>query len=99
MDELKNTLEPTPKPKTFLCKLISYLIVALLYGLPFIFGIIGYVKYDLFIGFCLLCFGYLLNGIIHSKLRLLSIPPDQREISFSSHEIARWFVSRYLICK
>lgn len=92
-------IEPTPKLKSFTCKLIVYLMILGLYGLPFVFGFIGWANYDMFIGFCFLCFGYLVNGVIHSKLRQLSIPLDQREISFSSFEIAKWFVARYLACK
>lgn len=98
-EEYVPVIEPTPEPQKFTCKVIAWLMVLALYGLPFVFAFIGWVEYDLFIGFCFLCFGYLTNGVIHSKLRQLSIPSDQLEISFSSIEIAKWFVSRYLVCR
>lgn len=97
MDEIK-TIEPTPCAKSFTCKLLVGLVSACLYLLAYVLALLGWFWYDFFIGFCFLCFGYLLNGIIHSKLRQLSVPNDQSEISFSSYELARWFVIRYLKC-
>lgn len=43
-------------------------------------------------------FGYLLSGVLGSKMRQLGIPKDQQEISFTAFEIARWYVVRYLCC-
>jgi hypothetical protein len=44
-------------------------------------------------------FGYLLVGLVSSKMRHLSVPQDQREISFNSLELARWFTLGYLLCE
>lgn len=92
-------IENPPETKSFTCKALIYLVVSLLYGLPFILAFLGWVQYDIFIGFCFFCFGHLVNGVIHSKLRQISVPIDQRETSFSSLEISKWFVLRYLLCR
>lgn len=91
-----STIENTPEPKNGKCKAIVLLITICLYALPFILGLYGWFNYEWFIAFGLFCFGYILNGIIHSKLRQISIPPDQLERSFSSYEVASWFVSKYI---
>lgn len=98
IEEAPQIIESPPEPSNFTCKALVYLVVALLYGLPFILGFFGWFYYNLFIGFCFLCFGYLANGVIHSKLRQASLPLDQQETSFSSFEISKWFVARYLLC-
>lgn len=99
MEEEPQIIENPPEPTNFTCKALVYVVVALLYGFPFILAIFGWIRYDLFIAFCFLCFGYLANGVIHSKIRQTSVPLDQRETSFSSLEISKWFVARYLLCK
>lgn len=99
MDDEFQVVENAPKPKSFTCKALVYSITLLLYGLPFLSAFIGWVWYDFFIAFCFLCFGYLVNGVIHSKMRQVSVPIDQRETSFSSYEMAKWYVARYLLCQ
>lgn len=91
--------EPTPKLKSSSCKLLALAFVVVLYSIPFIFGFVGWVYYDGFVGFGFFCLGYLVNGIVHSKIRQMSIPLDQLENSYTTKEIATWFVSRYLMCR
>lgn len=92
-------IEPVPEPESLSCKLTAFLLAFCLYALPFVLGVFGYMKYDWFIGVCFFAFGYLINGIIHSKLRLLCIPKDQLQNSFTTVEVAKWFVSNYIGCK
>lgn len=93
------TIEATPKPKGFTCKLYVWGLAIFIYAFPFVLGIVGVIYFGWFIGFCFLCLGYLINGVIQSKLRQLSLPLDQIETSFSTYEISCWFVDRYLMCE
>lgn len=94
-----DTVENTPKPKSFTCKLLAIVLNIFLHVAPLIFGILGVSYFDWFIGFCFLALGYILIGFVQSKLRELSLPIDQLETTFSNYEISCWFVDRYLMCK
>lgn len=93
-----HTYEPTPTPKTLRCKLFAWGIGLGIWGGPFVLVVLGWWKFHWSAGALGGLFGYLLAGIISSKMRQLSIPQDQREISFTSFEIAKWYVVRYLCC-
>lgn len=99
MNEEPIIFEPTPELKKTSCKMLAWALVAGLYSVPFVFGFVGWSYYDEFVGFGFFCLGYLVNGIIHSKIRQISIPIDQLENSYTTREIATWFVVRYLVCK
>lgn len=94
-----NTIENAPKPKGFTCKLLAIILTIVLHVTPLFFGILGVIYFDWFIGFCFLSLGYIITGVVQSKLRELSLPLDQLETTFSNYEISCWFVDRYLICK
>lgn len=91
--------QPTPKLKNSSCLFLAWILIGCLYALPFMCGLFGWYYYDDFIGFGFFCLGYLVNGIIHSKIRQISIPIDQLENSYSTKEIVYWFMYRYLMCK
>ncbi len=99
MSEEPTIFEPAPKLESFTCKVLVWVLIVGLYSVPFVFGCFGWSYFNVFVGFGFFCFGYLVNGIIHSKLRQFSIPPDQFENSYSTKEIACWFVHRYLMCR
>ena len=69
-----------------------------LWSAPVVLTVLGWWKFHWSVGVLGGLFGYLLAGIISSKMRQLSIPKDQREISFNAFEIAKWYVVRYLCC-
>lgn len=54
-----------------------------------------YLKFDYFIAGGGLLLGFILFGIIVSKLRTLSIPISNSEFSYSDKEVAIWYLSRY----
>jgi hypothetical protein len=93
-----HTLEPTPNPESFTCKALAWAIGAGISFGPWILLIWGAWNFHWSVGVGFGLFGYLLAGVISSKIRHLSVPFDQREISFSTYELARWFVVRYLMC-
>lgn len=94
-----HTLEPTPNPKRFTCKALVWIITVLISLGPWLLLAWGAWNYHWSVGVGFGLFGYLLAGVLSSKMRHLSIPLDQREISFSTHELARWFVVRHLLCE
>jgi len=51
--------------------------------------------FDWFIAIGVLLLGMIVFGIIRSKLRNDSIPPAQRELSYSDYAIATWYLSRH----
>ncbi|NLC28451.1 MAG: hypothetical protein GX780_06730 [Campylobacteraceae bacterium] len=93
-----HTLEPTPTPERFVCKALTFMIASALVLAPWIIAFWSGWVYHWSIGVGIGIFGYLIVGILSSKMRQLSIPKDQREISFTSYEISRWFVARYILC-
>ncbi|MCK9257422.1 MAG: hypothetical protein M0P02_05050 [Sulfurospirillaceae bacterium] len=92
-------LEPTPEPKGFVCKVLVVLVTIFLMAFPWILAIFTALKYHWSVGIGFWVFGYLVTGIISSKMRQISIPNDQKEISFSSNEISRWFISYQFDCR
>lgn len=92
-------IEPVPTLKTLPCKLLAGLICLGLNLGPWLIGLWAWLEIHWSVGLGFVLFGYLVAGILSSKMRQLSVPIDQREISFNSCEIARWFVARYLICE
>ena len=92
-------IEPVPTLKRWPCRVLANVMALGLNGGPWLIGLWAWLEIHWTIGLGMVLFGYLVAGIISSKMRQLSVPIDQREISFSSSEIARWFVVRYLICE
>lgn len=69
--------------------------LVLSYGNYFIAMII-YVSYDLFIAIGFLLLGFIIFGIIGSKLRNMSIPLSNLEFSYTDKEIITWYLVRYI---
>ena len=51
-------------------------------------------KSDWFISIGILLLGFILFGILRSKLRNDSIPVSQREYEYTDYAIATWYLSR-----
>ena len=89
-------IEPTPKLSTKKCKIIAvsirFFLQYLLYGLT---AIVWY-QYDYFIAIAFFLLGFIVIGIIRSKLRNSAIPPSQREYQYSDQGIADWYTAREL---
>lgn len=97
-NEEPTPIEPTPEVTEFKCKVIVYLIYFGLNFLPLVLGAYIWYVYNYLIAIGITLFLYLITGIISSKLRLMSIPPDQLERSFSNLEISKWYVSKNIFC-
>lgn len=89
-------IDPTPTLPTRKCRLLARLLGwTLSYGNYVLALIIGWQS-DWYIGASFLLLGFILFGIIRSKLRNDSIPPSQREYPYNDYAIASWYLSRTL---
>lgn len=90
--------EPTPRLRKASCKALA---LAIAFGIgagPVVAAVVSGWYFHWSGGLAAGVFVYLLAGVISSKMRQVSLPLDQREMSLNSHEIARWYVARYLLC-
>lgn len=88
-------IDPTPTLPTRQCRLAARLIgYVLSYG-NFAIALAVWYALDWFIALGSLMLGYIVFGIIRSKLRNDSIPPSQREMSYNDYAIASWYLSRF----
>ena len=76
------------------CKILSFTIAFFLMLSPIFAFLYVWFEQNFWLGSGVGLLVFLISGIISSKLRVMSIPPDQLEISHSSLEIANWFVAK-----
>lgn len=87
-------IDPTPILPTRVCRITARLMgYALSYG-NYALAAIVWMKSDWFIAAGSLFLGFIVFGIIRSKLRNSSIPPAQRETPYNDYAIATWYLSR-----
>ncbi|WP_295055288.1 hypothetical protein [Sulfuricurvum sp.] len=87
-------IDPTPTLPTRQCRLIARIMGwGLSYG-NYSIALIVWWKSDWFIAIGGLLLGYIVFGIIRSKLRNDSLPPAQRETPYNDYAIATWYLSR-----
>lgn len=87
-------IDPTPTLPTRRCRLIARLLgYGLSYG-NYAVAAVVWMQSDGFIAAGSLLLGFIVFGILRSKLRNDSIPPAQRELSYSDYAIATWYLSR-----
>jgi len=94
----ESPIEPTPQLKGVKCKLYVYSIFLGLTALPLAVSLYIWMEHNIVIAIGIGLFLYFVSAIAGSKLRQVSIPLDQRERSFSSFEIASWYVKRHIVC-
>jgi len=87
-------IENTPIMIGVRCKLLAYGLFFGLAVLPLLVTLYVWLRYDWVFAIGALLFSYMISTIVGSKLRLGSLPIDQRERNFSSLEIAKWYVSK-----
>jgi len=88
-------IDPTPTLPTRKCRLAArFLGYALTYG-NYLIALFVWWQSDWFFAAGSLILGFIVFGIIRSKLRNDSIPPAQREMSYDDHAIASWYLFRY----
>lgn len=89
-------IEPTPNFKSRKCRLLTKtMTLALTYG-PFALAAVVWYLYDTFFAVAALLIGYLVIGILRSKMRNTSIPKAQQEYHYTDNAIVSWYLSRTL---
>lgn len=92
-------IEIIPMIKGFWCKLLLYTFYALLTFSPLCMGIwIGFA-YDIWMGIFFFLFLTLVSGVVSSKMRVHSIPYAQREMSYSTMAIVKWYIAKNICFK
>ncbi|WP_304546296.1 hypothetical protein [Sulfurimonas microaerophilic] len=87
-------MEPTPKLLTKRCKIIALAIrIFLQFSIYPITLIVWYLE-GWFIAVLTLLLGFIVIGIIRSKLRNDSIPVKQREYNYNDTGIATWYTAK-----
>ena len=87
-------IDPTPTLPTRQCRFIARLFGwALSYGNYAVALLVWWVS-DWFIAIGALLLGFIVFGILRSKLHNDSIPPAQREYPYDDAAIATWYMSR-----
>ncbi|MBN2870272.1 MAG: hypothetical protein JXK04_04875 [Campylobacterales bacterium] len=87
-------IDPTPTLPTRRCRLMARgLGWALGYG-NYALALLVWWQSDWFIALGSFLLGFIVFGIIRSKLRNDSIPPAQRETPYNDYAIATWYLSR-----
>ncbi len=94
--EEKLPIENVPKMKDGKCKFLAFGIFFGLVVLPLLTTLYIWYEYDWIIAIGGGLFLYLVSAIVSSKLRIASVPPDQRERNLSSMDIAKWYVDTHL---
>ncbi len=89
------TIENTPIMIGARCKILAYRLFFAFAILPIMIALWVWFEYDWVIAIGALLFSYVVSTIVGSKLRLESLPIDQRERSFNSLEIAKWYVAKH----
>jgi len=93
-EQLTFHIDPTPTLPTRQCRFFARILgYALSYGNYIIAGFVWWTS-DWFIALGTLLLGFIIFGIIRSKLRNDSIPPAQRETPYNDYAIATWYLSR-----
>ncbi len=85
-------IELTPIIKGKKCRFMLLCLYAFITFAPFVASLFIWYDYGFLVGFAFFLLFTLGMGIIISKLRLASIPPAQREMSYNNMAVARWFL-------
>ncbi len=93
-------IEPVPKLYGH-CKTLAVILTISIFLAPILLSMLLWYIYNLpvLIVFGIFIFFEIVFGMITSKLRIMSIAPDQGEISYSTYEVATWYTDRYLCPK
>jgi len=91
MDNFIYESPPTLQGK---CKILSLIIAFFLTFSPIIALLYVWFEQNFWLGVGVGLLVFIISGIVASKLRVMSIPPDQLEISHSNLEISNWYVAK-----
>jgi hypothetical protein len=88
-------IEVVPKIEGFWCNFLVYLIYIVILMTPFFIGsFFGWYLHSFWIGFLFLLFGILTRSVIISKMRINSIPFEQREMDYTTLAVVKWYVGK-----
>ena len=87
-------IDPTPTLPTRKCRFFARMLGWTLGFGNYAVALLVWWKSDWFIAIGVLLLGYILFGILRSKLRNDSIPVAQREYEYTDYAIATWYLSR-----
>lgn len=94
-DEPLFQIEVMPQIEGFWCNFAVYTIYLAIILAPFLVGVFfWWYLYSAWIGFLFFLFSVLASGIVVSKLRVSSIPFEQREMDYSTMAVVRWYVGK-----
>jgi hypothetical protein len=97
-EQLSFHIDPTPTLPTRQCRFFARVLgYTLSYGNYILAGIVLWQS-DWLIALGMLLLGFIVFGIIRSKLRNDSIPVAQRETPYNDYAIATWYLSRNTCC-
>lgn len=87
-------IDPTPTLPTRKCRFFARTVGWVLSFGNYATALLVWWVSDWFIAIGILLLGYILFGILRSKLRNDSIPISQREYEYTDYAIATWYLSR-----
>ncbi|MEA1920651.1 MAG: hypothetical protein U9N52_12485 [Campylobacterota bacterium] len=87
-------IEPTPIIHSKPCKVYTWLLMAALKSANPIAALLIWYRFDYFFAIASFLIGFVIMGIVRSKLRNSVIPLSQQEYHYSDDAIARWFMAR-----
>lgn len=91
MDHIPPIIEIIPKIRGFWCRVAMFSLYGVLTYTPIIVGI--------WLGIAFFLFLTLVSGVVSSKMRICSIPFEQREMSYSTMAIVKWYLARNICLK
>ncbi len=87
-------IETTPTLYSKKCKFLAWALMALLKSANYIVALIIWYRFDYFFAIAGFLIGFIIMGIIRSKLRNSVIPLQQQEYHYSDKAIATWYLAR-----
>jgi len=93
-DFVPDLIEQTPIIKGVKCKILLFLLYMFITYEPLFAGLLVWYMYDFIIAIAFFLFFSLCMGIVISKLRILSLPKTQREMTYSNLQVSKWFLDK-----
>ncbi len=94
-DETLFQIEVMPKIEGFGCKFLVYVTYLSIVLAPFCMGaFFWWYLHSVWIGFLFLLFTMLASGVVISKMRINSIPFVQREMTYSTLAVVKWYIGK-----
>lgn len=94
-EEVLFQIEVMPKISGLGCKFLVYITYLAIVLTPFFVGFFfWWYLHSAWIGFLFLLFTILASGVVISKMRINSIPFNQREMSYSTLAVVKWYIGK-----